>query len=453
MLPGAAKGGMVRRGQLVERAAMFRVGMVLSMTLASGSESTGRACAEERLVRAEHGLVVSVSQAASETGRDILARGGTAVDAAVATALVLAVTYPEAGNIGGGGFMLVYPGDGRPVECIDYRETAPGARHGRHVRRRDEPSGPQSGRRAGNRPRPGAGPRPVRQAAMEGTGDAGRATGRRRLCHRRGGRQIDRERAWPKGATLPELARVYGKPDHTPWQAGDRLVQPELAQTLRTLADEGPDAFYRGRIAEQIVAEMQAGGGLITAEDLAGYEAKLRPAMHGTFRGYDVYGPPPPSSGGIVLVEMLNMLETFDLARLGRWSPAAQHLTIEAMRRAYRDRAAYLGDSDFVAIPDRLTDKAYARELAAGIDPVARHRQRRPGRRHSAGRRKPAHHAFFRDRSRRHGGGQHLHAGIRIRFARRGARGGLSAQQPDERFQLASRRHRPARGRSARRPT
>ena len=115
---------------------------------------------------------------------------------------------------------------------------------------------------------------------------------------------------------------------------------------------------------------MEAGGGLITADDLAGYEAKEACADPWPFRGYDIYGPPPPSSGGIVLVEMLNMLETFDLAHLGRWSPAAQHLTIEAMRRAYRDRAAYLGDSDFVTIPDRLIEKAYARKLAAGIDPA-----------------------------------------------------------------------------------
>ena len=315
------------------------------------------------------GMVVSVSQAASEAGRDILARGGTAVDAAVATALVLAVTYPEAGNIGGGGFMLVYPGDGRPVECIDYRETAPAA---------PRPTCSSARRTAwvtkwsACRERCAAWRWPMRGSAS--------CPGKNWWRRRRGWpakvlpstrRSPNRSRAyWPKGAILPELERVYGKPDRTPWQAGDRFVLPELAQTLRTLADEGAEAFYRGRIAEQIVAEMQAGGGLITADDLAGYEAKTRPAIHGTFRGYDIYGPPLPSSGGIVLVEMLNMLETFDLARLGRWSPAAQHLTIEVMRRAYRDRAAYLGDSDFVAIPDRLTDKAYARQLAAGIDPA-----------------------------------------------------------------------------------
>jgi len=368
-LAGCARlGGMVSWAGREPRT-MFRVGMVLNMTLVAAMNSPSNSDAEERLVRAEHGLVVSVSRAASETGRDVLAQGGTAVDAAVATALVLAVTYPEAGNIGGGGFMLVYPGDDRPVECIDYRETAPGRATAEMF--------------VGDTNRLGhkvvGVPGTIRGLALaharfgklpwkELVGPAARLAGEGFAIDAAVAKSI--ESVLAEGGDFAELARVYGKPDRTPWQAGDRFVQPELAQTLRTLADEGPEAFYRGRIAEQIVAEMQAGGGLITAEDLAGYEAKSRPAVHGTFRGYDIYGSPPPSSGGIALVEMLNMLETFDLARLGRWSPAAQHLTIEAMRRAYRDRAVYLGDSDFVAIPARLTEKAYARELAAGIDPA-----------------------------------------------------------------------------------
>ncbi len=339
------------------------------MTFAVAVNRPTESEAAERLVRAEHGLVVSVSQMASETGRDILARGGTAVDAAVATALVLAVTYPEAGNVGGGGFMLVYPGDGQPVECIDYRETAP--------RRATADMFVDEANRLGHKVVgvPGT----VRGLALahqkfgklpwkELVAPAARLAGDGFALDAAVAKLI--ESVLAEEGNFAELARVFGKPDHTPWQAGDRFVQPELAETLHLLADEGPDVFYRGRIAEQIVAEMQAGGGLITAEDLAGYEAKFRPAVHGTFRGYDVYGPPLPSSGGIVLVEMLNMLETFDLAHLGRHSPAAAHLTIETMRRAYRDRAAYLGDSDFVATPDHLTEKAYARKLAATIDPA-----------------------------------------------------------------------------------
>ncbi len=355
--------------------------------------------------------MVSVSREASLAGREILARGGTAVDAAVTTALALAVTYPEAGNIGGGGFMLVYPGDGRPVVCIDYRETAPG---------RSTPdmfAGDQS--KFGHKVVgvPGT----VRGLALAHThygklpwkelvAPAVRLAGEGFAIDAAVAQSI--EEGLAEAGDFAELKRVYGKPDGTPWQAGDRLVLPELAKTLQTLADEGAEAFYRGRIAEQIVAEMQTGGGLITADDLASYQAKIRPAIHGTFRGYDIYGPALPSSGGIVLVEMLNMLETFDLAGLGHGSPAAQHLTIEVMRRAYRDRAAYLGDSDFVTIPDHLIDKAYARQLAAGIDRQHATDSAELGRQRSTGRRKRAHHPFLGDRCGRHGRVQHLHAGV-----------------------------------------
>src|SRR5262249_29448312 len=129
------------------------------------------------------------------------------------------------------------------------------------------------------------------------------------------------------------------------------------------------DALYKGAIADKIVAEMKAGGGLIRRGDLVGYAAKERKPIHGTYRGYDVYGPPPPSSGGICLVEMLNILENFDLRKHGRWSPQTLHLMIESMRRAYCDRARYLGDADFVRIPEHLTSKEYASKLAASIDP------------------------------------------------------------------------------------
>src|SRR5262249_37265287 len=129
--------------------------------------------------------------------------------------------------------------------------------------------------------------------------------------------------------------------------------------------------FYTGAIAEQIVAEMKAGGGLITAADLAGYKANLRKPVHGTYRGHDVYAPPPPSGGGTCLVQMLNVLEQFDLNAKGRWSPATVHLLAETMRRAYRDRAAFLGDPDFTSVPERLTSKEYARELARTIRPDA----------------------------------------------------------------------------------
>jgi gamma-glutamyltranspeptidase/glutathione hydrolase len=165
-----------------------------------------------------------------------------------------------------------------------------------------------------------------------------------------------------------ELRRVYGKGGKADWSAGDRLVQKDLAGTLRRIAEDGPDAFYKGPIADLIVAEMKAGGGLITKDDLAAYSANERKPVHGTYRGYDVYAPPPPSSGGTCLVEMLNILENFDLRKQGRWSPATLHLMIEAMRRAYCDRARHLGDPAFTKIPARLTGKDYARKLAHGID-------------------------------------------------------------------------------------
>ena len=149
---------------------------------------------------------------------------------------------------------------------------------------------------------------------------------------------------------------------------GDRHVQPDLAKTLRRIAEDGPDAFYKGAIADLIAAEMKAGGGLITKDDLAGYQAMQREPIHGVYRGYDVYGPPPPSSGGICLIQMLNVLENFDLKSHDRYSPHTLHLMIEAMRRAYYDRARFLGDPAFTKIPGHLTTKEYARDLAKSID-------------------------------------------------------------------------------------
>jgi gamma-glutamyltranspeptidase/glutathione hydrolase len=168
---------------------------------------------------------------------------------------------------------------------------------------------------------------------------------------------------------IPELARVYGKDGgESEWQGGDRLILKDLGRTLRMIAEDGPDAFYLGEIADLLVAEMERSGGLITKADLRDYEAKIREPIHATFRGYDIYGPPPPSSGGICLAMMLNILENFDLKAQGRYSTKTMHQIIEAMRRAYSDRAKYLGDQDFVDIPSHLTTKEYAVELVAGID-------------------------------------------------------------------------------------
>jgi gamma-glutamyltranspeptidase/glutathione hydrolase len=314
--------------------------------------------------------VVSISADASAVGRDVLMHGGNAVDAAVATAFALAVTFPEAGNIAGGGFMIVRPAgrDATPL-VIDYRETAPAAATLDLL----------------------AGPEPLNQYTMVGVPGTVRGLA---LAHQRFGHRPWRELIQPAialaergfvlnqdgadslnkaldrpGEESAEMRRVLGKPGGGKWVAGDRLVQPQLAATLRRIADEGPDGFYRGEIADAIVQTVRAGGGIVTADDLANYRAKFREPIHGTFRGYDVYAPPPPTSGGITLIEMLNILERFDLAKQGRWSPRTLHLMIEAMRRAYADRARSLGDSDFVSIPPQLTSKDYAATLASQIDP------------------------------------------------------------------------------------
>lgn len=327
------------------------------------------------LVQAERGMVVSVNPEASDAGLQILKAGGNAVDAAVTVALALAVTFPEAGNIGGGGFMMVWPGNAsrdattaeRPVPvCIEYRETCPAA-VGRDTflnERRQEGhhtvSVPGTVRglalaheKFGKRPWPEL-VAPAIKLARDGFAiDAVLAAGLNKL--------------WKLTVDFPEFRRVYGKPDGSPWKAGDRLVQPDLALSLTAIASEGPDAFYRGSLAQKIVAEMKSAGGFITAEDLANYRANVRPPVQTTYRGYDVFAPPPPSAGGTQLVQCLNLLEQFDLAKLGPRSSASAHLIAEAMRRAGCDRVRFQGDPDFTAIPPRLVAKEYARQLTQDL--------------------------------------------------------------------------------------
>jgi gamma-glutamyltranspeptidase/glutathione hydrolase len=334
--------------------------------LALALAQTGRA--DDPPAEFRNGTVVSVSAPGSDAGLAILKQGGNAVDAAVATAFALAVTHPAAGNIGGGGFMVVHPPKGEPT-VFEYRETAPAAatatmfKKGEsvHTHRAVGVPGTVRGmalahRRFGKLPWRAVVAPSVELAETGFVLDAHHA------------RSLNKILAEAKG--FAELRRVFGKPGGGAWSAGDRLVQPDLAKTLRLIAEQGPDAFYTGPIADQLVAEMKAGGGLITKEDLAGYRAVERRPIHGTYRGYDVYGPPPPSSGGICLVEMLNILETFDLKKHGRFSPETLHLLAEAMRRAYCDRARSIGDPALTKIPAHLTSKEYARELARHIDPA-----------------------------------------------------------------------------------
>ena len=326
------------------------------------------------MVVSKRGLVISSSSIASDVGASILRRGGNAVDAAVATAFALAVTYPGAGNIGGGGFMVIRLKNGTAT-TIDYRERAPfGSTQTMYL---DADHKIDRKLTATGYLAPGV-PGTVRGLA---------------LAHRKYGRLPWRDVVMPaaqlagKGFPLDsELARslnrevaqsmkpypasvaAYAK-NGGAWQAGDTIVLTDLARTLSAIATRGPDVFYTGWVADSVAADMQRNGGLITKKDLAAYQAKERPPIHGRYHGYDIVTMPPPSSGGVAMVEMLNILSHFDLQQQGRWSPETLHLMIEAMRRAYVDRARYLGDPDFVRMPlARLTSSKYAATLASHID-------------------------------------------------------------------------------------
>jgi len=345
-----------------------------SALLVSGA-STSWAQQDTAVVKSTTGLVVSSSAIASDVGASILRRGGNAVDAAVATAFALAVTYPGAGNIGGGGFMVIRPANGAAV-AIDYRERAPL----KSTRTMYLDSTGQIARRltATGYLAPGV-PGTVR----------GMAT-----AHRRYGKLPWKDVMMPavelaeKGFVLssdlaeslnyevtkrmqpyPASVAAYGKPGGGEWQAGDTIRLPDLGRTLRAIATGGAQVFYTGWIADSIASAMKQGGGLISREDLASYEAKVRAPVRGQFRGYDIITMPPPSSGGIAMVEMLNMLESVRVDTMPRYGTSALHYMIESMRRAYLDRARWLGDPDFVRVPlERLTSKTYASRLAATID-------------------------------------------------------------------------------------
>jgi gamma-glutamyltranspeptidase / glutathione hydrolase len=323
------------------------------------------------------GLVVSSSDLAADVGASALAKGGNAVDAAVATAFAMAVTYPFAGNLGGGGFMVVRTPDGKTT-TFDYRETAParstptmylGADGNIDIR--------------------------LTSTGYLAPGVPGTVRGMA-LAHQRFGRLPWRDVVMP-AATLaqsgfvmaPSFAQslqrevangmkpyassvaAYAKPDGGTWVAGDRLVLPDLAKSLTAIATDGPDVFYKGWIADRIAADMAAHGGLISKADLGAYQARERAPITGTFLGYQVISMGPSSSGGIALVEMLNMLEALQIQRTARGSAEAVHLVTEVMRRAFLDRARFLGDTDFVQVPVAdLTSKAHARDLIKTIDPA-----------------------------------------------------------------------------------
>jgi gamma-glutamyltranspeptidase/glutathione hydrolase len=346
----------------------------ISTATAQPSTESAGSSRDTSVVASKRGVVVSVSGIASDVGASILARGGNAVDAAVATAFALAVTHPSAGNLGGGGFMIVRTVDGKATS-FDYREKAPGASTPTMYLKPDGTID-RSLTRAGWLA-PGV-PGTVRGLAM-----AHKKFGKLpwadvvrpavRLAS--GGFPLSKALAASLNSTVaklmapfPSSVAAYGKPGGGTWSAGDTIRLADLGRTLEAIASGGPDAFYTGWVADSIAAQMKANGGLITKADLAAYEAKERTPLRGSFNGYEVIAMGPPSSGGTVMLETLNILERFGVAKMDRWSADYLHLRIEAARRAYADRARWLGDPDFVSVPvARLTSKAYADTLSRGI--------------------------------------------------------------------------------------
>ncbi len=345
---------------------------VLLLTLAPAIPPRAQ---EDLGVPSKDGLVVCVSAQACDAGASVLARGGNAVDAAVATAFALAVTHPSAGNIGGGGFMIVRTTSGR-LTAFDYREKAPLKSTKTMYLDKD-----------------GNIDRKLTATGYLAPGVPGAVRGLE-AAHQKFGKLPWKDVVMP-GVTLaeqgfalsPALARslnselkemapypasvaAYGKPGGGEWAAGDRLVLTDLARTLRVIATDGPDAFYKGWIADRIAEDMAANGGLITKADLAAYKARVRAPVRGKYRGFEIVSMSPPSSGGVALIEMLNILEPLDLKSKGLLTAPALHAQIEAMRRAYLDRARYLGDPDFANVPvSRLTSKPHAHDLASTFTP------------------------------------------------------------------------------------
>tara|TARA_Y100000589_G_scaffold327508_1_gene369470 strand:- start:151 stop:1923 length:1773 start_codon:yes stop_codon:yes gene_type:complete len=320
------------------------------------------------------GMVVSETLDASRIGAAILAKGGNAVDATVAVAFALAVTWPEAGNIAGGGFMMIAQPDDAQVHFVDYREKAPAAATAEmFINNTSRFSWQQVGV-----PGTVAGLylahqkwgkltweqclMPSSELAAKGFEvDAYLARSMNFVLTRKNVRTQDK---------FSELRKVFGKPDGKLWESGDTLVLPDIAKSIAMIATQGPDAFYKGSLAQALAIAMKQGDGIITLQDMADYQAKLRPSVHATFHGYDVYGPALPSAGGVTLAMMLNQLEVLPLKQQGRFDAQTVHLIAEAQRRAYHQRAMYLGDSDFVTIPDFLTTKTFGKQMAHTIDPL-----------------------------------------------------------------------------------
>ena len=346
-------------------------GSVVALAQSSPQLETARAAIPAaQAVTARNGMVVAQESRAARIGADVLARGGNAVDAAVAVGFAMAVTYPRAGNLGGGGFMVIHRARGEAV-AIDYRETAPAATT------RDmflDATGEPDARKSRDSALAIGIPGTVAGLALA---HARYGSGRFALADliapaiplASDGILVEDDvadtlaSARDRFARWPASARIFLREGQA-LRPGERLVQADLAETLRAIANYGPRAFYEGAVADRIVAAVRAAGGIFTKDDLKNYRPQIRAPVRGSYRGYEILSMPPPSSGGIVLVEILNILEGY---RLDAPSAANLHILIEAMKRAYADRARHLGDPDAVEIPRNLTSKVYAARLREGI--------------------------------------------------------------------------------------
>ena len=326
-------------------------------------------------VIARSGMVVGPEQLAAEVGAQILRQGGNAIDAAVATGFALAVTYPRAGNLAGGGFMLIHLADDDRETLIDYRETAPAAAS-RDMFLDDE----------GNLDKQ------REYFSLQSAGVPGTVAGMLYALEKYG--TLTREQALAPAIALardgipvsyslffeisasaqnlrknPAAERQFFQPDGSAYAVGDIWRQPDLAWTLSEISEEGVEGFYGGEVAQRITTEMESGGGLITAQDLADYRVVERQPVRGTYKDFEIVSTPPPSSGGVHIVQMLNILEGYDLQAMGHNSAAYVHHLTESMKLAYADRSLYLADPDFVDVPvTQLIDKAYAEQQRQRID-------------------------------------------------------------------------------------
>ena len=356
----------------------FAVAALLgALTIPHVTAQTAAAAAQTKQpVTAQRGMVVSASTIASDIGNRVLQAGGNAVDAAIATGIALEVTFPFAGNIGGGGFMVIRFPDGRAT-TIDFREKAPLKAHAQMFL---DSTGKYSNQIHHNS---------HIAVGVPGT-VAGFALAHQKYGKAKWGTLVDPSvRLARDGFAVPTgLARSLGSAGNlrkferypatiqaytkngTPYAEGEIMKLPDLANTLERISKQGHDGFYKGETARLLAEEMKRGGGLITEEDLARYQAKERAPVRGTYRGYDIISMSPPSSGGVAMIEMLNILEGFDLKAMGHNSAQHLHHLTEVMRRAFLDRAKFLADPDFAKIPiERLTSKQYAAELRKTIDP------------------------------------------------------------------------------------